>query len=146
MLCTDKAREFAYWYFWLRDPQRAAERAGAENPIAALGERKVQKELARLRKNFAEQGAGEIAKLGLYRILFSQPVLEGRKADEGFAVSKCSENKGTEYQFLDKIKACELLLRLEEMEQLQRQNSLSEVLAALQQGAQDIKSEEGEQE
>lgn len=146
MLCRDKARKFAYWYFWLRDPQRAAEQSGMENPIVALGERKVQEELAKLRKSLAEQSAGELAKLGLCRILFSQPMMEGGITDEGFAISKCSGNKGGEYQFLDKIKVCELLLRLEELEQSQRQTSLSEVLSALQQQAQDIKIEGGEEE
>ena len=142
---TEQIKEFAYWYFWLRDPQQAAQKAGLENGIARLGERSVQKELSKLQKNFAEQSAGELAKLGLCRILFSQPVLEDGKTQDSFSIGKCCTGKEAEYQFLDKIKACELLLRLEEMDQTRQKNDFGSLLSALQQGAQEIEKEEGEE-
>lgn len=110
-----------------------------------MGERSVQKELSKLRKIFAEQSAGELAKLGLCRILFSQPVLEDGKTQDSFSIGKCCTGKEAEYQFWDKIKACELLLRLEEMDQTRQKNDFGSLLSALQQGAQEIEKEEGEE-
>ena len=71
-LGEEQAKVFAYWYFLLRQPEQAAQKARVQDGVLLLGDRRVRRELRRLRREFAKQGAGELAKLGLYRILFAQ--------------------------------------------------------------------------
>ena len=74
-LGEEQAKVFAYWYFLLRQPEQAAQKAGVQDGVLLLGDRRVRRELRRLRREFAKQGAEELAKLGLYRILFAQAQL-----------------------------------------------------------------------
>lgn len=143
---TQKAKIFAYWYFILRDVQKAAEKAGEENGVLLLGERKVQTQLKRLRKMMGQETAGELAKVGLRRLLFSEPSTdESGNLCNGFALEKYSAGKGTEFKFWDKVKVCELLMKLQEAEQTRGKADFSGILGALQQGAAVLK-EEGEEE
>ena len=134
MLEAEKAKRFAYWYFILRDAGRAARKVGEpeENGILFLSERRVAAQL---------KSAGELAKLGLCRILFSEPKtdIEGNLL-AGFSLQKYGAGKGGEYQFWDKVKACELLLKLEEQQgerakDLEKQEDFTGLLGALQKGA-----------
>ncbi len=143
MLEAEKAKRFAYWYFILRDAGCAARKVGEpeENGILFLSERRVAAQLKYLRKQLGEESAGELAKLGLCRILFSEPKtdIEGNLL-AGFSLQKYGAGKGGEYQFWDKVKACELLLKLEEQQgerakDLEKQEDFTGILGALQKGA-----------
>lgn len=118
----------------MRDPQQAAKKVGLQNGIELLWQRKVQTQLKKLQKLMARESAAQAAKLGLCRILFSSPEVEGEA--DGFALEKVGTGKTQEYKFWDKLKACELLLKLEEMDASCKENSFSGILEALQQGAQ----------
>ena len=102
---------FAYWYFWLRQPEQAAQKAGVQDGVLLLGDRRVRRELRRLPREFAKQGAEELAKLGLYRILFAQAERdeEGNPVFDGFSAERFGTGKGMEYKAWDKLKACELV-------------------------------------
>ena len=76
-LGEEQAKVFAYWYFLLRQPEQAAQKAGVQDGVLLLGDRRVRRELRRLRREFAKQGAGELAKLGLCRLLFAQAERDG---------------------------------------------------------------------
>lgn len=108
-----------------------------EDGILLLSERKVQSQLRRLRRLFAKESPGELAKWGLCRMLFSVPQVdeEGKLAGDGFSLEKYCTGKGTEYKFWDKLKACELLMKLEEMLSCKGENTFEGILSALQQGA-----------
>ena len=112
-LGEEQAKVFAYWYFLLRQPEQAAQKAGVQDGVLLLGDRRVRRELRRLRREFAKQGAEELAKLGLYRILFAQAERdeEGNPVFDGFSAERFGTGKGMEYKAWDKLKACELLLR-----------------------------------
>ena len=101
---------FAYWYFLLRQPEQAAQKAGVQDGVLLLGDRRVRRELRRLRREFAKQGAGELAKLGLCRLLFAQAerIEEGNPVFDGFSAERFGTGKGMEYKAWDKLKACEL--------------------------------------
>ena len=117
-LGEEQAKVFAYWYFLLRQPEQAAQKAGVQDGVLLLGDRRVRRELRRLRREFAKQGAGELAKLGLCRLLFAQAERdeEGNPVFDGFSAERFGTGKGMEYKAWDKLKACELLLRLAERE------------------------------
>ena len=85
----EQKREFAYWYFVLRDPNLAAKKAGVEKGIQLIHDREVQREVRRLRRNLGKESAGEIAKLGLTRLLFGQAACdeEGKPVFDGFLTS-----------------------------------------------------------
>ena len=102
----------------------------------------------RLRRNLGKESAGEIAKLGLTRLLFGQAACdeEGKPVFDGFLTSKVGSAKAAEYQFWDKLKACELLLKLNEQEKQGQGRSFGGVLEALQQGAQKLSEEEQSEE
>ena len=66
---------------------------------------------------------------------------EGKISPDSFLTTKYSEGKGVEYQFYDKLKACELLMRLEEQSKSERkEDGLYSILEALRWG----EKEEGE--
>ena len=140
----EQKKEFAYWYFVLRDPNLAAQKAGVEKGVLLMNDREVQREVRRLRRNLGKESAGEIAKLGLTRLLFGQAACdeEGKPVFDGFLTSKVGSAKAAEYQFWDKLKACELLLKLNEQEKQGQGRSFGGVLEALQQGAQKLSEEE----
>lgn len=140
----EQKREFAYWYFVLRDPNLAAQKAGVDKGIQLIHDREVQREVRRLRRNLGKESAGEIAKLGLTRLLFGQAACdeEGKPVFDGFLTSKVGSAKAAEYQFWDKLKACELLLKLNEQEKQGEGRAFGSVLEALQQGAQRLSEEE----
>ncbi len=131
-LGEEQAKVFAYWYFLLRQPEQAAQKAGVQDGVLLLGDRRVRRELRRLRREFAKQGAGELAKLGLCRLLFAQAERdeEGNPVFDGFSAERFGTGKGMEYKAWDKLKACELLLRLAEREN-QGGSEFGEVLQAL---------------
>ena len=128
-LGEEQAKVFAYWYFLLRQPEQAAQKAGVQDGVLLLGDRRVRRELRRLRREFAKQGAGELAKLGLCRLLFAQAERDGAE--------RFGTGKGMEYKAWDKLKACELLLRLAEREN-QGGSEFGEVLQALQEGVRQL--------
>ena len=132
-LGEEQAKVFAYWYFLLRQPEQAAQKAGVQDGVLLLGDRRVRRELRRLRREFAKQGAGELAKLGLCRILFAQAERdgEGNPVFDGFSAERFGTGKGMEY------KAWELLLRLAEREN-QGGSEFGEVLQALQEGVRQL--------
>lgn len=139
---VSKEKIFAYWYFWSRDVDIAARKAGVES-IWELSLRKVRTEWKKLSNLFAQQSPAELAKLGLYQILFSRVSLdpEGRISPDSFLTTRYSEGKGVEYQFYDKLKACELLMRLEEQSKSERkEDGFYSILEALRCG----EKEEGE--
>nr|DAQ15912.1 MAG TPA: hypothetical protein [Caudoviricetes sp.] len=138
-LSEEKARVFAYWYLLLQDPQEAARRAQVEDGVLLLFDRRVKKELRRMQKAFAKQGAGELAKLALYRILFERPKqdAEGVPAFDGFTAERFSAGKEIEFKGWDKLKACELMMKLAEKESAE-DSRFGGVLEALQQGAQEL--------
>lgn len=138
-LGEEQAKVFAYWYFLLRQPEQAAQKAGVQDGVLLLGDRRVRRELRRLRREFAKQGAGELAKLGLCRLLFAQAERdgEGNPVFDGFSAERFGTGKGMEYKAWDKLKACELLLRLAEREN-QGGSEFGEVLQALQEGARQL--------
>ena len=138
-LGEEQAKVFAYWYFLLRQPEQAAQKAGVQDGVLLLGDRRVRRELRRLRREFAKQGAGELAKLGLCRLLFAQAERdeEGNPVFDGFSAERFGTGKGMEYKAWDKLKACELLLRLAEREK-QGGSEFGEVLQALQEGARQL--------
>lgn len=130
---VSKEKIFAYWYFWSRDINIAVQKAGVES-IWELNLRKVRTEWKKLSDLFAQQSSAELAKLGLYQILFSRASFdpEGRICPDSFLTTKYSEGKGVDYQFYDKLKACELLMRLEEQSKSERRkNEFSSILEAL---------------
>ena len=66
---------------------------------------------------------------------------EGKISPDSFLTTKYSEGKGVEYQFYDKLKACELLMRLEEQSKSERkEDGFYSILEALRCG----EKEEGE--
>ena len=138
-LGEEQAKVFAYWYFLLRQPEQAAQKAGVQDGVLLLGDRRVRRELRRLRQEFAKQGAGELAKLGLCRLLFAQAERdgEGNPVFDGFSAERFGTGKGMEYKAWDKLKACELLLRLAEREN-QGGSEFGEVLQALQEGVRQL--------
>lgn len=138
-LGEEQAKVFAYWYFLLRQPEQAAQKAGVQDGVLLLGDRRVRRELRRLRREFAKQGAGELAKLGLCRLLFAQAERdgEGNPVFDGFSAERFGTGKGMEYKAWDKLKACELLLRLAEREN-QGGSEFGEVLQALQEGVRQL--------
>lgn len=144
----EQKREFAYWYFVLRDPNLAAKKAGVEKGVLLMNDREVQREVRRLRRNLGKESAGEIAKLGLTRLLFGQAGCDeqGNPLFDGFLTEKVGSAKATEYQYWDKLKACELLLKLNEQEKQGQGRAFGGVLEALQQGAQKLSEEEGQGE
>ena len=144
----EQKREFAYWYFVLRDPKLTEKKAGVEKGIQLIHDREVQREVRRLRRNLGKESAGEIAKLGLTRLLFGQAACdeEGKPVFNGFLTSKVGSAKAAEYQFWDKLKACELLLKLNEQEKQGEGRAFGGVLEALQQGAQRLSEEEQSEE
>lgn len=89
-LGEEQAKVFAYWYFLLRQPEQAAQKAGVQDGVLLLGDRRVRRELRRLRREFAKQGAGELAKLGLCRLLFAQAERdgEGNPVFDGFSAER----------------------------------------------------------
>ena len=113
-----------------------------------MNDREVQREVRRLRRNLGKESAGEIAKLGLTRLLFGQAACdeEGKPVFDGFLTSKVGSAKAAEYQFWDKLKACELLLKLNEQEKQGQGRAFGGVLEALQQGAQRLSEEEQSEE
>ena len=135
-LGEEQAKVFAYWYFLLRQPEQAAQKAGVQDGVLLLGDRRVRRELRRLRREFAKQGAEELA---MYRILFAQAERdeEGNPVFDGFSAERFGTGKGMEYKAWDKLKACELLLRLAEREN-QGGSEFGEVLQALQEGARQL--------
>ena len=68
-LGEEQAKVFAYWYFLLRQPEQAAQKAGLQDGVLLLGDRRVRRELRRLRREFAKQGAGELAKRLAVRVI-----------------------------------------------------------------------------
>lgn len=130
---------FAYWYFLLRQPEQAARKAGLQDGVLLLENRRVRRELRRLRREFAKQGAGELAKLGLCRILFARAERDeqGNPVFDGFSAERFGTGKGMEYKAWDKLKACELLMQLAERENRDG-SEFGEVLQALQEGAQQL--------
>ena len=115
----EQKKEFAYWYFVLRDPNLAAQKAGVEKGVLLMNDREVQREVRRLRRNLGKESVFD-----------------------GFLTSKVGSAKAAEYQFWDKLKACELLLKLNEQEKQGQGRSFGGVLEALQQGAQKLSEEE----
>ena len=93
---------FAYWYFLLRQPEQAAQKAGLQDGVLLLENRRVRRELRRLRREFAKQGAGELAKLGLCRILFARAERDeqGNPVFDGFSAERFGTGKGMELQSL----------------------------------------------
>lgn len=137
-------QRFAYWFFKLRDPEEAAKKAGVEDGISLMRNREVRKELSRLKKEFREDTC-DLMKLGLCRILFSQPECDenGEILKSGFSLEKYSEKTG-EYKFWDKLKACELLLQMENLKQNQDENKFVQILEALQQSSINAQEDEAE--
>ena len=138
----EQAQEFAYWCFVTRDPQLAAQKIGMDNGAALLGQRRVQAQLRRMNRLLGKSSAAQTAKAGLSRILYAAPQIDrdGNPFADGFAVERY-KGKEAEYQFWDKLKACELLIRLAQMEQEERDASgFQGLLTALLQRA-----EEGEE-
>ena len=86
----EQKKEFAYWYFVLRDPNLAAQKAGVEKGVLLMNDREVQREVSRLRWNLGKESAGEIAKLGLTRLLLGQAKCdeEGKQEFDGLLTSK----------------------------------------------------------
>lgn len=41
----EQKKEFAYWYFVLRDPNLAAQKAGVEKGVLLMNDREVQREV-----------------------------------------------------------------------------------------------------
>ena len=82
----EQKKEFAYWYFVLRDPNLAAQKAGVEKGVLLMNDREVQREVRRLRRNLGKESAGEIAKLGLTRLLFGRrrAMKKGNRCSMGF--------------------------------------------------------------
>lgn len=78
--------------------------------------------------------------MALCRIAFSQPQQdeEGKILESGFSVEKCG-GKQAEYKFWDKIKACELLIQLAQIQHSETSGGFSSLLGALQQGAEEIR-------
>lgn len=62
---------------------------------------------------------------------------EGNPVFDGFSAERFGTGKGMEYKAWDKLKACELLLRLAEREN-QGGSEFGEVLQALQEGARQL--------
>ena len=63
-----------------------------------MNDREVQREVRRLRRNLGKESAGEIAKLGLTRLLFGQAACdeEGKPVFDGFLTSKVGSAKAAE--------------------------------------------------
>ena len=131
----------------MKDPQAAAKKSGAKDGIALLLDKEVRQEISRLKRMFRKENTAELTKLGLCRIIFSQPQQdeEGKVTEDGFALEKCG-GKQADYKFWDKIKACELLLELAKLEQSQNRSNFSGVLGALQKGAAALEDEKVKEE
>ena len=139
---VSKEKIFAYWYFWSRDVDIAARKAGVES-IWELSLRKERTERKQLSNLLAQQSPTVLAKLRLDQSLYARVSLdpEGRISPDSFLTTKYSEGKGVEYQFYDKLKACELLMRLEEQSKSERkEDGFYSILEALRCG----EKEEGE--
>ena len=63
-LGEEQAKVFAYWYFLLRQPEQAAQKAGVQDGVLLLGDRRVRRELRRLRREFAKQCPGRARRGG----------------------------------------------------------------------------------
>ena len=125
-LGEEQAKVFAYWYFLLRQPEQAAQKAGVQDGVLLLGDRRVRRELRRLRREFAKQGFAQ-----------AERDEEGNPVFDGFSAERFGTGKGMEYKAWDKLKACELLLRLAEREN-QGGSEFGEVLQALQEGVRQL--------
>lgn len=139
----DQMIRFAYHWVTTRNPPEAARLAGYDPSQwpSLVSNRVVRREARKLQRAFQKESAGQLAKRGLEQLIFgssagNNPVSQEMGADL-FRVSEWKQPKGggTEVKYWDKLKALELLIRLEEQEGAKSGGRESAVYQALEQGA-----------
>lgn len=156
----EKQKKFAYYWAITRNPEQAAIICGEPNRwLEWMENKQVLRELYKLQRKFRKESPGDIAKRGLEQIVFSMiPNFEKSNspcedADEesGYCTEELSYRQfqiaewkkpkggGEEVKFWDKLKALELLIRLEEEKGKQENQGGQAVYRALESGARALK-------